>query len=55
MLQLEDKLAANTVDGIPTNLRPVTYASNYWVRENYWVLFSPWKPSNTSPQADRQT
>ena len=27
MLQPDDNLAANTVDGIPTNLRPVTYAS----------------------------
>ena len=28
MLQPDDNLAANTVDGIPTNLRPVAYASN---------------------------
>ena len=27
VLQPDDKLAANTVDGIPTNLRPVAYAS----------------------------
>ena len=27
MLQPDDNLAANTVDGIPTNLRPVAYAS----------------------------
>ena len=27
MLQPDDTLAANTVDGIPTNLRPVAYAS----------------------------
>ena len=27
MLQPDDNLAANTVDGTPTNLRPVAYAS----------------------------
>ena len=61
MLQPDDNLAANTVDGIPTNLRPVAHASkslsgaeqNYAniKRELLGVIFS-YKPLNTSPQAE---
>ena len=64
MLQPDDNLAANTVDGIPTNLRPVAYASkslseaeqNYdnIERELLGVVFSL-ATLNTLPQAERQT